>query len=46
VVGCNDAKFGEEIAALIKMKPNTVPFDKMKVYNYCHKQIAHFKVPK
>ena len=46
VVGCKDERFGEEVVALIKMKPNVDDLTGLDVYDYCHKKIAHYKIPK
>jgi fatty-acyl-CoA synthase len=48
VVGVPDERFGEELCAWIKLKPDTNA-DKINVDDikaYCKGQLAHFKVPK
>jgi len=44
--GVPDEKFGEEICVWIKRKDMTKEFAKEKVREYCHKKIAHYKMPK
>lgn len=46
VVGCKDEKFGEEVVALIKMKQGADTLTGLDVYEFCHKKIAHYKIPK
>jgi len=46
VVGVHDEVFGEEIAALIKIKDLSKPLIKEDVLKFCKGKIAHFKVPK
>jgi len=46
VVGVNDEKFGEEIAALIKPKDIKNPPSKKDILAFCKDKIAHYKVPK
>jgi len=44
--GVPDEKFGEEICVWIKRKDSTKELPKLKIKEYCHKKIAHYKVPK
>ncbi|CAD8195706.1 unnamed protein product [Paramecium pentaurelia] len=46
VVGCFDEKYGEEVVALIKMKKGAEELSGLDVYQFCHKKIAHYKIPK
>ena len=46
VFGVPDEKYGEEICAWIKLKDPTKPISKEQVKEFCHKRIAHYKVPK
>ncbi|CAD8100984.1 unnamed protein product [Paramecium primaurelia] len=46
VIGCNDEKYGEEVFALIKMKKDAEEITGLDVYQYCHKKIAYYKIPK
>lgn len=44
--GVPDEKFGEEICVWIKRKDPKKELPKLKIKEYCHKKIAHYKVPK
>jgi fatty-acyl-CoA synthase len=47
IVGVPDEKYGEEVAAIIKVKDlatNTVTGD--DIYDYCKGSIANYKIPK
>jgi fatty-acyl-CoA synthase len=45
VVGIPDAKFGEEVAAYVKMKPGA-NLTAVDIQTYCKDKIASFKIPK
>ena len=45
VFGVDSEVYGEEIFAWIKLKDESKTSRK-DIYDFCHKQIAHFKVPK
>jgi fatty-acyl-CoA synthase len=45
VVGVPDARFGEELCAWIKLKPN-VKCDQDTIKNFCKGSIAFYKIPK
>lgn len=45
VIGVKDIKFGDEICAWIKLKPNCT-MTKEEVAEYCYKNLAHYKVPR
>ncbi len=44
--GVPDEKFGEEICVWIKRKDPSKELPKTKIKEYCHKKIAHYKMPK
>ena len=45
VIGVPDAKYGEEVAAWIRLKPGvTASADEIR--GFCKGQIAHFKIPR
>lgn len=47
VVGVNDEKYGEEVAAVIKVKDlNDNPITKEDVFQFCREKIAFYKIPK
>jgi fatty-acyl-CoA synthase len=46
VIGVPDAKYGEEVAAWIRMKPQTVPLDADAVRAYSTGKLAHYKIPR
>lgn len=47
VVGVSDDKYGEEIAAVIKVKNlSTNSLDGKDILNICKGHIAHYKIPK
>ena len=41
-----DEKYGEEVVALIKLKRGAEEICGLDVYEYCHKKIAYYKIPK
>jgi fatty-acyl-CoA synthase len=47
VIGVPDAKYGEEVAAWIRMKPTaTTPLDAELVREYSAGKLAHYKIPR
>ncbi len=46
VIGVPDAKYGEEVAAWIRMKPNATPLDAAAVREYSAGRLAHYKIPR
>jgi len=46
VIGVPDAKYGEEVAAWIRMKPDTEPLDATLVREYSSGKLAHYKIPR
>lgn len=46
VFGVPDEKFGEEICVWIKLKDSSKALTKHDIKAFCHKKIAHYKVPK
>lgn len=46
VVGVPDAKYGEEICAWIKMRPDRRPLDADAVRGFCAGKLAHYKIPR
>ncbi len=44
VVGVPDAKYGEEICAWIKMRPDRRPLDADAVRGFCAGKLAHYKI--
>jgi fatty-acyl-CoA synthase len=46
VIGAVDSKLGEEIMACIKLNDPNKPVNHTDIYEFCHGQIAHFKIPK
>lgn len=45
VVGIPDQRWGEEVCAVVILKPDT-QLDEPAVKDFCKGRIAHFKVPK
>ena len=45
VIGVPDPKFGEEIAAWIKVKPGS-SLDENEIKEFCRGKIAHYKIPR
>jgi fatty-acyl-CoA synthase len=45
VVGVPDAKYGEELCAWIKLKPDAKATEE-EIQGYCKGQIAHYKIPR
>jgi fatty-acyl-CoA synthase len=45
VVGLPDLKYGEELCAWVKLKPD-VTATAEDIQNFCRGQIAHYKIPR
>jgi len=45
VVGLPDLKYGEELCAWVKLKPD-VAATAEEIQNFCKGQIAHYKIPR
>jgi fatty-acyl-CoA synthase len=45
VVGVPDHKYGEELCAWIRLKPNTSA-EAVEITEFCREQIAHYKIPR
>ena len=46
VIGVPDEKYGEELAAWIKLRDGAEPLDADAVRAYCTGKLAHFKIPR
>jgi len=46
VIGVPDARYGEEVMAWIRMKPDTTPLDADAVREYSAGRLAHYKIPR
>lgn len=46
VIGVPDAKYGEEICAWIRMKPERTPLDAAAVREFADGRLAHYKIPR
>ncbi|MGH3412904.1 MAG: AMP-binding protein [Marmoricola sp.] len=46
VIGVPDEKYGEELAAWVRMRPGTEPLDADKVQAFATGRLAHFKIPR
>jgi fatty-acyl-CoA synthase len=46
VIGVPDITYGEELMAWIVMKPGSEPLTADLVRQFCHGQIAHYKIPR
>ncbi|BES71375.1 AMP-binding protein [Marinobacter nanhaiticus D15-8W] len=46
VTGIPDEKYGEELIAWVKLRPDADPLDADDLIAFCKGQIAHFKIPK
>jgi fatty-acyl-CoA synthase len=46
VVGVPDTKYGEEVCAWIKMRPDRRPLDAEAVGAFCAGKLAHYKIPR
>jgi fatty-acyl-CoA synthase len=45
VIGVPDPKYGEQVAAWIRMKPDAVPLDAASVKAFSVGKLAHYKIP-
>ncbi|HEY2682209.1 MAG TPA: AMP-binding protein [Steroidobacteraceae bacterium] len=45
VIGVPDAKYGEEVCACVRLKPDTAATEE-QIRDFCRGQIAHYKVPR
>jgi fatty-acyl-CoA synthase len=46
VIGVPDDKYGEELCAWIKMRPDRRPLDAAAVRAFCAGKLAHYKIPR
>jgi fatty-acyl-CoA synthase len=46
VIGVPDAKYGEELCAWIRMKPNRTPLDADAIRTFAAGKLAHYKIPR
>jgi fatty-acyl-CoA synthase len=46
VIGVPDAKYGEELMAWIRMRPDTTPLTAESVREFCTGKLAHYKIPR
>jgi fatty-acyl-CoA synthase len=46
VIGVPDPKYGEELMAWVVMRPGAEPLTAEGVRDFCHGQLAHYKVPR
>jgi fatty-acyl-CoA synthase len=46
VIGVPDEKYGEELAAWIKMSEGAAPLDAEQVREFCAGRLAHYKIPR
>ncbi len=46
VIGVPDDKYGEELCAWIKMRPDRAPLDADAVRAFCAGKLAHYKIPR
>jgi fatty-acyl-CoA synthase len=46
VIGVPDDKYGEEICAWIRMRPDSPPLDAAAVRNFAEDKLAHYKIPR
>ncbi len=46
VIGVPDDKYGEELCAWIKMRPDRAPLDADAVQTFCAGKLAHYKIPR
>jgi fatty-acyl-CoA synthase len=45
VVGVPDEKYGEELVAWIRLRPNTAATEE-EIRQFCKQKLAHYKVPR
>jgi fatty-acyl-CoA synthase len=46
VIGVPDARYGEEVMAWIRMKPDAAPLDADAIRSFSSGKLAHYKIPK
>ena len=46
VIGVPDAKYGEEVMAWIKLRPNADPMTAASLKEFCSGKLAHYKIPR
>jgi fatty-acyl-CoA synthase len=46
VIGVPDEKYGEELAAWVKLREGADPLDAEKVREFCTGRLAHYKIPR
>jgi fatty-acyl-CoA synthase len=46
VIGVPDAKYGEEVMAWVKLRPDVPELTQAAVKSYCQGQLAHYKIPR
>ncbi|MEO7352563.1 MAG: AMP-binding protein [Marmoricola sp.] len=46
VIGVPDERYGEELAAWIKLRAGADPLDEQKVRDFAHGKLAHYKIPR
>jgi len=46
VTGIPDEKYGEELIAWVKLRPDADPVTREELQEFCKGQIAHFKIPR
>jgi fatty-acyl-CoA synthase len=46
VIGVPDERYGEELAAWIKMRDGAAPLDADAVREFCTGRLAHYKIPR
>jgi fatty-acyl-CoA synthase len=46
VIGVPDARYGEELAAWVKLRPGAEPLDAAKVREFATGKLAHYKIPR
>jgi fatty-acyl-CoA synthase len=46
VIGVPDEKYGEELAAWVKLHDGAEPLDAEKVREFCTGRLAHYKIPR
>jgi fatty-acyl-CoA synthase len=46
VIGVPDERYGEELAAWIKLRPGADPLDSEKVREFANGKLAHYKIPR
>jgi fatty-acyl-CoA synthase len=46
VIGVPDAKYGEELMAWVKLRPDAAPLTSDDLRDYCRGKLAHYKIPR